>query len=236
MLKNILTGLSAVAGLMSMTMPASAVMLAATFDTRMDIELRNPLGISETLVLTGTTKWNAFFEGSNIGDAVDNDGNGLGEIEIEMLSMNLTGTSNLLGDSVQLQLLGGLPIVGVIEEASNNTPLVLDLSPFGFPSGGPATSQFGLRFDIVSSAGTFQGSTSGVQDLFFHAILNDFPGLNTTYNSLNTVPLLDNLVSTGYTLGPGKFVFTSTVVPVPATVWLFGSGLLGLIGLARRKK
>ena len=27
-----------------------------------------------------------------------------------------------------------------------------------------------------------------------------------------------------------------TVVPVPAAVWLFGSGLLGLIAVARRKK
>jgi hypothetical protein len=27
-----------------------------------------------------------------------------------------------------------------------------------------------------------------------------------------------------------------TVVPVPAAVWLFGSGLLGLAGIARRKK
>ncbi len=27
-----------------------------------------------------------------------------------------------------------------------------------------------------------------------------------------------------------------TAVPVPAAVWLFGSGLLGLVGLARRKK
>ena len=25
-------------------------------------------------------------------------------------------------------------------------------------------------------------------------------------------------------------------VPVPATVWLFGSGLIGLVGVARRKK
>ena len=25
-------------------------------------------------------------------------------------------------------------------------------------------------------------------------------------------------------------------VPVPAAVWLFGSGLLGLVGIARRKK
>lgn len=30
--------------------------------------------------------------------------------------------------------------------------------------------------------------------------------------------------------------FYSSVVPVPAAVWLFGSGLIGLIGVARRKK
>ena len=28
----------------------------------------------------------------------------------------------------------------------------------------------------------------------------------------------------------------ASVVPVPAAVWLFGSGLIGLVGLARRKK
>jgi hypothetical protein len=32
-----------------------------------------------------------------------------------------------------------------------------------------------------------------------------------------------------------NFAITETVVPVPAAVWLFGSGLLGLIGLARCK-
>lgn len=30
-------------------------------------------------------------------------------------------------------------------------------------------------------------------------------------------------------------LFSSAVVPVPAAVWLFGSGLLGLVGVARRK-
>ena len=29
--------------------------------------------------------------------------------------------------------------------------------------------------------------------------------------------------------------FSATVVPIPAAVWLFGSGLIGLIGVARRK-
>ncbi|MCK5092950.1 MAG: VPLPA-CTERM sorting domain-containing protein, partial [Gammaproteobacteria bacterium] len=28
----------------------------------------------------------------------------------------------------------------------------------------------------------------------------------------------------------------ASVVPVPAAVWLFGSGLIGLVGFARRKK
>lgn len=32
------------------------------------------------------------------------------------------------------------------------------------------------------------------------------------------------------------FDFQLTGVPVPAAVWLFGSGLLGLVGMARRKK
>jgi hypothetical protein len=27
-----------------------------------------------------------------------------------------------------------------------------------------------------------------------------------------------------------------TVIPIPAAVWLFGSGLLGLVGVARRRK
>jgi hypothetical protein len=31
-------------------------------------------------------------------------------------------------------------------------------------------------------------------------------------------------------------IINTAVVPVPAAVWLFGSGLLGLVGIARRKK
>lgn len=37
------------------------------------------------------------------------------------------------------------------------------------------------------------------------------------------------------TEAPGSTYLTVSAVPVPAAVWLFGSGLLGLVGVARRK-
>jgi len=49
----------------------------------------------------------------------------------------------------------------------------------------------------------------------------------------------DNLRSTGDSDYDDMLVraeFSSAAVPVPAAVWLFGSGLLGLIGMARRRK
>jgi hypothetical protein len=47
-------------------------------------------------------------------------------------------------------------------------------------------------------------------------------------------------------LDPNRFMYTldgtafmlpeDLVIPIPAAIWLFGSGLLGLVGMARRKK
>ena len=39
-----------------------------------------------------------------------------------------------------------------------------------------------------------------------------------------------------FNLSGGVLVVDVQAIPVPAAVWLFGSGLLGLIGIARRKK
>jgi hypothetical protein len=36
--------------------------------------------------------------------------------------------------------------------------------------------------------------------------------------------------------GPGAFIGGGSPVPLPTAVWLFGSGLLGLVSIARRKK
>ena len=55
-----------------------------------------------------------------------------------------------------------------------------------------------------------------------------------------TAGLIDSAQHTSCTNNGNAFALSHSagysVVPVPAAVWLFGSGLLGLIGMARRKK
>jgi len=54
------------------------------------------------------------------------------------------------------------------------------------------------------------------------------------YKGLANTPAMMPASVPSHTL-PGSN-FGQTVVPVPAAVWLFGSGLMGLVGMARRKK
>lgn len=54
------------------------------------------------------------------------------------------------------------------------------------------------------------------------------------YSGLVNTPAIMPANVPSHTL-PGSG-FGQAVVPVPAAVWLFGSGLLGLVGIARRKK
>ena len=59
--------------------------------------------------------------------------------------------------------------------------------------------------------------------------------LNITLGGVNLVQgSLAGCTGSCQALAPGMWTRTS-VVPVPAAVWLFGSGLIGLIGVARRK-
>ena len=62
---------------------------------------------------------------------------------------------------------------------------------------------------------------------------DDFAGskLSITFSDGST-----DIIRVGTYVSTGTFTAATTVVPIPAAVWLFGSGLLGLIGVARRKK
>lgn len=53
--------------------------------------------------------------------------------------------------------------------------------------------------------------------------------------NIQSLTISDPLYSSGNTYRFDNFVFTHTsAVPVPAAVWLFGSGLVGLVVMARR--
>lgn len=75
------------------------------------------------------------------------------------------------------------------------------------------------------------------------AVICVFPsggGIDCAYNEGNTAEgsLGDGAAPTFGGLSDSTWAVWSSVnpVPVPAAIWLFGSGLIGLIGIARRKK
>lgn len=95
---------------------------------------------------------------------------------------------------------------------------------------------FDTDFDILSvGAGTFDPSGNGTLMKLPGNVLEGVEGhgliqFTGTYTSISWS---SNVYEDFHAIQIGV---ESTVVPVPAAVWLFGSGLIGLVGLARRKK
>ena len=107
-------------------------------------------------------------------------------------------------------------------------------------------------WNFVNSAGTINntlGTVNGIAtsalpssvtgDFIFATIQFQAVGLNGTNSSLGLTEFAGNpWASGGSAITPLDFVngnVAISAVPVPAAVWLFGSGLLGLIGVARKK-
>lgn len=89
-----------------------------------------------------------------------------------------------------------------------------------------AGNNFRLFWEVQSSA-VASGGACDVTDVYTLGCLNE--ALTTTTGDWTTPSNKSLSHITFYDTG-------TTVVPVPAAVWLFGSGLLGLAGVARRKK
>jgi hypothetical protein len=100
----------------------------------------------------------------------------------------------------------------------------------------PVQYQFDTGFNILSvGPGTFDPSGNGTLTKLQGDILQGVEGhgliqFTGTYTSISwDVNVYEDFH--GIQIGIG-----SSIVPVPAAVWLFSSGLIGLIGFARRKK
>ena len=131
----------------------------------------------------------------------------------------------------------------------------IDLSSFGISTGAifinPPSFQNGIDgialvddtstvLQFLSYEGVFtatDGAASGLlsQDIGVFESAADIVGLSLqlqgTGSNYNDFTWSGPLTSTFGAINTGQFL---APVPVPAAVWLFGSGLLGLIGVARR--
>ena len=93
-----------------------------------------------------------------------------------------------------------------------------------------STTDSGVLLDIFASKGLFNGfSTLGWSDVdLFDTLMIGAAPMGSTYDAFGGLQAIaiDNV----------RVDVDVSVVPVPAAVWLFGSGLLALVGIARRKK
>jgi len=120
-----------------------------------------------------------------------------------------------------------------------------DLFMFFFSAENYALSNY-MRLDFIpfSSLG-FNSSTSEATLYTFDSSGNSatFAGSDFTVDLLTLAPnglsgLFDNSnIRTNFTVDTLNINVTSiSAVPVPAAIWLFGSGLIGLAGVARSRK
>ena len=140
-----------------------------------------------------------------------------------LLSTNITAwdldivispsTANLTETNSEFSIFGA--VTGIIATAGE---LLFDASSsvdggFGFQEGPPNNAA-----SWVLCSGGATGCPSTLPTPPMESLIN---GLNSTSAALPA-----ELISFG----------TVSAVPIPAAAWLFGSGLLGLVGIARRKK
>lgn len=84
---------------------------------------------------------------------------------------------------------------------------------------------------LYSSSGAYLTLASGALSDFNYQAISGTNGAVDNFDSSATFFWSDIYLS-----GTWNTAVQMTPVPIPAALWLFGSGLLGLVGLARRKK
>ena len=164
--------------------------------------------------------------------------------------LSFTQTINTSRDYVLSQLSSGGQYDGWRYATDNE---VVDLwTNFGFDLSINQSPTVGVASAGLISAANLLGNTSNL----LNSSIYDYGAIGVTANLVGIDQynvmgawhyLVDNstyyatVVSPNYVLTDsltpaGHYLVRTSVVPVPAAVWLFGSGLIGIIGIARRKK
>jgi hypothetical protein len=166
-------------------------------------------------------------------------------------------------DSGATTSFGGLDLssIGLSSSASLvTTPDLIDASASTSLGFGSATFERFFSFEALSGSGTLSlsvdveitgavqgaGTVSNSEALFGYevgssGVVGSFASLEMYGDSGDDSQTLSTILAFSVSMGQGDTIAmfaegeaaAESVVPVPAAVWLFGSGLLGMIGIAR---
>ena len=160
----------------------------------------------------------------------DGTGAGISSISVDYSTINI-GSTLFFGATINFFLEGvGTGSLDDIDETQGHwsltMPLFADWNDAIWAIGDIELSS-AASYDYFGSSGL--ASVSG--DIMNYATGNTFLVGQTTITDTES-PFVGIRVTLGL---DGNDPVVASVVPVPAAIWLFGSGLLGLIGFARRK-
>jgi len=152
---------------------------------------------------------------------------------------NVKGPNNLLGALWNFNYY--INIDSTTETlADYDINLFYDFDP-AFDNGPAGLGSINVTNAILGSATPDVTKVEGSENLMFSWLASDIPGLLVapTYatfdpNALGEYNFGISVSQAGW--GVENVRMDVQVVPIPAAAWLFGSGLIGLVGVARRKK
>jgi hypothetical protein len=199
------------------------------------LEIGEPVSLSLSFRLDGLLQNNLVGDGGAFFDAqllVESPGNASTAINCDIGSMACSG-ERILDFNAAAQLINGNLSGGWSREYIDDSNYDLLMESVNYSDN---LSTFNFDTGILST--TIHAPIGGVVDVFGSlSVVSDMNSVVDFYNTFGLVitPITEGVELDYGDITPATYDFGATV-PVPAAVWLFGSGLIGLIGLARRKK
>lgn len=132
---------------------------------------------------------------------------------------------------------------GTTTNANVTTKVLLNLENFENGLTGDVVQSTGGLFPLTTASETSAASTNSISEGRYQFWgNNDFASLGSTAMQLfgftgngGTGKLQSYILGTATLDANGNLKIAGNVTPLPAAVWLFGSGLLGLFGVSRRR-
>lgn len=145
----------------------------------------------------------------------------------------MSNESDKKQDSAQNFLVANMPDLGLVPGATSTTSGLFTNGSTEF------NSTIDLAFNSLSNVkivDIFRFHNNVVADPTAFGLTNATDSCLSSVADCSTYLFWDNIHPTtaGHNLIAAEFA--STVVPIPSALWLFGSGLIGLVGVARRKR